>query len=261
MPKNESAHETEIALAICASDAARIARKIAARRALGTYRLEPQATQKIRDVYFDTPAQALQKQKLALRIRELDGAMLITLKGPSRQTASGAQQRMEIELRWSRAALTRVLRELDARGIALKASPRDFGRDDPGATLTRLGLGVIQDRTTRRQIRHIVPHDAPRNRVDAELAIDTVTYRFGKQRVHLREIEIEAKRAPARVGEMARQLETLFAPALRAWYGKLRTGRTLQTLLEQGALQKLLDDENNLTPAAYDRMARILGGG
>lgn len=258
MPKNKPARETEIALAICVDDAARIAKKIAARRALGAYRVEPQKTQKIRDLYFDTRDHALQKQRLALRIRDLDGDALITLKGPSRANADGVPERLEIEARWSRAALTRLLRELDARGIAIKISPRDFARADPRATLARLGCRVIQDRTTRRQIRHIVPRDAPRKIVDAELAIDAVTYRFGKQRVHLREIEIEAKRVEARVGEMARQLATEFAPALRVWYGKLTTGRAIQVLLEQGALQDLLDAKNNLTPRAYDRISRYL---
>ncbi|MBM3129529.1 MAG: CYTH domain-containing protein [Chloroflexi bacterium] len=259
--RNDKSRETEIALAICADDAARIAKNIAALRALGAYRLEPQPTQNIRDIHFDTRDHALQKQKLALRIRERDSETLITLKGPSQKTASGAQERMEIEARWSPVALTRVLRELNTRGIVVKISPRDFARAEPHATLARLGFRAIQKRTTRRQIRHVVPRDAPRKTVDAELAIDAVTFRFGRQRVHLREIEIEAKHAQARLGDLARQFETMFAPALRVWYGKLTTGRAIQVLLEQGVLQELLDDENNLTPRAYDRIERELGGG
>jgi hypothetical protein len=262
MPKSETApRETEIALAICADDAARIAKKIAARRTLGAYQLVPRPTQKIRDVYFDTRDQSLQKRKLALRIRELNGDALIALKGPSRANADGVPERLEIEARWSRTALTRVLRELCAHGIVVEMAQRDFAREEPHATLARLGFGVIQDRTTRRQIRHVIPRTAPSKIVDAELAIDAVTYRFGTQRVRLREIEIEARRAHARIGDLVRHLETLFQPALRQWYGKLATGLAIQALLEQGARQELLDDKNNLTPAAWDRLARELGGG
>ena len=262
MPKSETApRETEAALAILSDDAAQIAKKIAARRALGAYRLEPQPTRKIRDVYFDTRDRSLGKQRLALRIRHQDDVALLTLKGPSQAGTDGVNARLEIEARWSRAALTRVLRELRAHGIVVEMAQRDFARADPMATLARLGFCVIQDRTTRRQIRHVIPRTAPSKIVDAELAIDAVTYRFGKQRVRLREIEIEAKRARARIGDLVRHLETLFQPALRRWYGKLATGLAIQALLEQGALQELLDDKNDLTPAAWDRLAQELGGG
>ncbi|MCI0475186.1 MAG: CYTH domain-containing protein [Anaerolineales bacterium] len=259
MPKSKTAPcETEIALAICADDAARIAKKIAALRALGTYRLEPQKTQKIRDVYFDTRDQLLQKQKLALRIRDLNGKVLIALKGPSHKKANGAQERLEIEAAWSRDALARVVRELDARDIEIEMARRDFARADPMATLARLGFHVVQARTTRRQVRNVVPRDASSKIVHAELAIDAVTFRFGNQRVRLHEIEIESKRAHARLGDLVRHLETMFEPALRLWHGKLATGRAIQALLEKGALQELLDDKNNLTPRALDRISRNL---
>lgn len=223
-------HETEAALVIRSNNAERIANEIAALDTLGANRLESPETQRIHDIYFDTREQALQKQKLALRIRALNGETLITLKGPSRRQAGGAQERLEIEAPWSRQALARVVRELRDRKIAVAMPRQSFAQDDAIATLTRLGFRIVQDRMTRRRARQVVARAAPQATL-AELAVDAVTFRFGKQRVRLHEIEIEAKTPRARLGDLARRLETMFKPALRPWHSKLATGKAIQTLL------------------------------
>lgn len=250
--------ETEAALVIRSDKAAEIANQIAKIEALGAYRLEPQETQKIRDIYFDMPDQLLQKQKLALRIRQVNGKTLITLKGPAQKKAGGGQERLEIEFAWSFTALTRIVRELRAREIEIKLSRQDFVRPDPIGTLKRLGFVPIQDRTTIRQVRKIVASDQSSEGELAELAVDAVTYRLGKQAVRLHEIEIEAKHKKARLDEMIQPLEKMFKPTLLTWQSKLATGRALQTLLEDGKLAKYLDGRNNLKRIAYTKLGRLL---
>ncbi len=255
MRKSAPSRETEIALVIRSPRAEQIADAIAQLKMLGRYRLAPLQPHLLRDVYFDTRAGALQARGLALRIRVVNAQKFITLKGSLGRPEQGVANRLEIERRWSRAAFARLARELGARGVALARADAAYRCDDPVGTLTRAGLRVVQARVTWRRARNVI---GAAGRVHAELAVDTTTFFFGKQVVHLHEIEIEAKSARARIGKMAQQLETSFAPTLQRWHGKLATGRAIEVLLKRGTLQKLLDDRNNLTPKAYDRIEEDL---
>lgn len=248
--------ETEIALAIRSSRAEQIAEEIARLDQLGRYRLVSAQVHLLHDVYFDTYDGALQARRLALRLRTVNGKPLITLKGSLGRTAQGVANRLEIELAWSRAAFTRIARELRARGIVLTHVDSAYRREDWMGTFKRAGLHIVQERVTQRRTRNIINISG---RVCAELAIDKTTFLFGQQVVHLYEIEIEAKRPRTRVDELARQLETLFTPTLRRWYSKILTGRAIEKLLQQGTKQNLLDAENRLTPAALDRVGREIG--
>lgn len=245
--------ETEIALAIRSSRAEQIADEIARLDQLGRYRLAPAESHLLHDVYLDTRDDALQARRLALRLRTVNGKPLITLKGSLGRTAQGVVNRLEIELAWSQAAFTRIARELRARGIVLTPVDAAYRREDWMGTFQRIGLHVVQERITQRRTRNIINTSG---RVCAELAIDKTIFLFGQQVVHLYEIEIEAKCPRTRVDELARQLETLYAPALRRWYGKILTGKAIEKLLQQGTGQNLLDAENRLTPAALDQVGR-----
>lgn len=247
--------ETEIALVIRSPHAEQIADAIAQLKTLGRYQLTPASPRLLRDVYFDTRDGALQARWLSLRIRASNAKRFITLKGSLGQTEQDVPTRLEIELAWSHAAFARIARELRARGIALARADVAYRHADPMGTFTRAGLRIVQNRVTLRRARNII---GATGRAQAELAIDMTTFFFGKRVVHLREVEIEAKSAHARIGEMARQLETQFAPALQPWHTKLATGKAIEVLLKQGALQELLDAKNNLTPAALDRINRHL---
>ncbi|MCX7840812.1 MAG: CYTH domain-containing protein [Anaerolineae bacterium] len=253
MRKSDQPRETEIALVIRSPRAEQIADEIARLGKLGRYRLAPAEVHFLRDVYFDTRDGALQAQRLALRLRVVNGKQLITLKGPLSRTEQGVVKRLEIELAWSRAAFTRITRELHARGIGLTRADAAYRREDWVGTFKRAGLRVVQDRVTRRRARNIINTTG---RVCAELAIDKTTFFFGKQVVHLHEIEIKAKSPRARVGKLAQHMETMFAPILQRWQSKIVTGKAIEKLLERGVLQNLLDAKNGLTPAALDRVGR-----
>ncbi len=248
--------ETEAALVIRSARAAEIAREIARLDGVGDFRLERQATQEIRDIYFDTPDRALEKQRLGLRIRQVNGKMLITLKGPSRKNGA-IRARLEIEAAWSQNALKRVLAELDERDIEIELPRGAYQRANPIRTLTRLGLQVIQDRRTIRQVRSVLPKNRWGGEPLAEMAIDTVTFRAGRQVVRLHEIEIEAKEQ--RAGGLARLVQGLvemYKPALQVWESKLATGRAIDALAKDGALKKLIGANKNLTPRALDAIGR-----
>ncbi len=252
--------ETEAALVIRSGRAEKIAAEIAKLRAVGGYRLERGETQKIRDIYFDTPDRALEKQRLGLRIRQVNGKTLITLKGPSRRNGA-IRARLEIEAVWSQKALVRVLRELRARGVRVRAESEEFEIDDALETLEELDFQIIQDRQTRRLVRNILKKNSTRKVVVAELVIDSVSYHFGKQIVHLHEIEIESKIRngnAAGLAKLVNDLVEMYQPALREWESKLATGRAIAELSKDRVFKKLIGRGGNLKPAALDAIGKHL---
>ena len=50
-------------------------------------------------------------------------------------------------------------------------------------------------------------------------------------------------------------LVATYRPALREWdHSKLATGKAIEKMLREGALEELLDINNNLKPVAYERI-------
>jgi hypothetical protein len=245
--------EREIALVIRSEDALRIANALARLRMLGPYQLVPASVQRIHDVYFDTPAGALQAQRAALRLRRINGEMLVTFKASLLDAPRQVRTRLEIELPWSRAAFERIARALSARGIGVSSGDAVY-QHNARETFRRAGLGAVQERQTFRRVRYVL---AASGEVGAELVLDRTGFIFGTQRVHLCEVEIEARRARTRLDVLARHLMQ-FAPVLQPWHSKLATGLAIQTLLQQGALEELVDADAHLTPAGLDRIRRVV---
>jgi len=255
----KSERETETALLICGDDPAGIARRIAGLAEIASYRLVRRPFIRLRDLYFDTPDGLLRKQHLAMRLRESDQVCLITLKGPSRPAAGGGMERLEIEAPWSQAALQRITGELVKRGVSVRTLRLDT-MARPLRVMNSLGLRVVQGRETRRTVRDVVPAGQTKPQL-AELAIDSVAYRFEYKRFKLHMIEVEAKSQDGlqALGAITRDLSKMFEPALRPWpYGKLATGLATEKLLRQGALKDLIDDDLHLSPAILGKLARSL---
>jgi hypothetical protein len=256
--------EVEATLIICSEEPELIAREIAGLGSIKHYRLFPQDSQEIHDRYFDTPEHALQSQRLGLRIREVGGMHLIALKGSSETSGWGSAERLEIEEIWSENAVRRMVRELRNRRVQLPPLPEDFSRVDPLDVMTRLGLEVIQDRETHREIRTIVFAGKEKGRVLAELAIDSVAYHFGDRKIRHHEVEIEAKAegGSEAIERVTKGLMGMYEATLRPWkYSKLATGKAIEKLLKEGALKEFLDNNNNLKPSAYDRIDDLLRRG
>jgi hypothetical protein len=257
-----SQREIEAALIIWSKTPQVVARKIASMPSIANYRLLPQDSETIRDLYFDTPDRKLQTQKLALRVREIGATRWIALKGPSQPTDWGGVDRLEIEAPWSQDALTRVVKELTDRGFKMLLYDQDFDRTHPLVFMASSGLEVVQNRETHRQVRNVVFRES--GPVLAELAIDSVVYHFSDQEICLHEVEIEAK---VRDGStvlktVIERLTAMYGPVLRRWdHSKLATGMAIEKLLSEGALIGLLDNDGNLTPIAYDKIDDYLTRG
>jgi inorganic triphosphatase YgiF len=260
--------EIEIALVIAADDPQAIASQIETLTDLARFRLVPRGTVMIHDIHLDTSAGWLDARRWALRLREIDGSVWLTLKGPSSHRPDGGTTRREIERMWSEEALAEALQTLRAAGVGAPASvPGRAGVGVPGSVpgpaagspldvMRRLGLVVVQDRHTHRALRDVV--ETPGDRAVAELAIDVVTYHLPGRDVYHFEVEIEAKTQEGRpaLGAIAADLARRFAPALRPRMGsKLTLGTAIARLHAEGALESLLGAGTILTPAAYEIVA------
>ncbi|MEW6350314.1 MAG: CYTH domain-containing protein [Thermodesulfobacteriota bacterium] len=255
--------EIEATLAICSDKPEATAARIAGLTALAGHRLDPKATLVIRDRYFDSAAWALARADWGLRVRECSGELLVALKGPARITECGAVVRPEIEGLWAAETLGRVSQLLRDLGVITSGHVISNSDADPLDTLTALGLRVIQDRFTRREVRDVLT-PAGRESPIAELVVDTVTYTFQDLAVQHLEVEIEAKAdgSSALLATMVRELLTRFGDALRVWeHNKLATGLALGHLHAGGELAGLLVSTHTLAPRAYDRLVQLFASG
>lgn len=240
-------HERELALVAVSDAPDRVADQVAALSSLGPYRLDPRPEQRLRDRYLDTADGSLARRQLALRLRELDGAPLLTLKADAGGGGEdGAFERFELELPWSPAALAQVAAELARRGIVLDA--RAAEGDEPDLALRAAGLEIAQERETVRRPRDV--RAQARRPVLAELAVDAVAFLLAGGRVRVVEVEVEARSDDADLSAIARLLEEV-APALEPWpTGKLALGRAIELGLAAGRLRARAD--GTLPVAAYE---------
>ena len=254
--------EEEATLVVRSEEPERLLSEIAELHSLGAYALLPCADQAIRDRYFDTPDRTLSAKRVSLRVREVAGQTLLTLKGPGQQTFEGAARRRELELPWSRSALQRVLDALQAYGVRLQ----QLGGDPAaGATtaLETLGLQTVQHRETHRKIRQVLlPKDGGYEYV-AELALDSVVYHFAETDVRHYEIEIEAKseKGAAAVRTLEQELLQRYPDALTSWpHSKLATGYAIAGLLPSESAA-ILGESGRVRPDAYPRIQNVLNQG
>jgi len=272
-PKKEdimfpSQSEMEATLIICSQDPEEVAQKIVALTEIKNYRLLPQKPKTIHDIYFDKHDPKSEKgdfileaKKMALRVREIGATHLITLKGPSKKTDWGGIERPEMERLWCKDAVTSVLKETKHKKLKKLQLSEDFDRKQPRDVMIGLSLKVVQDRETLRQIRNVVALDDDDSPIFGEMAIDSVTYTFGKQKILHYEVELESKMRDGAnvVKAVSENLVKMFEPALRRWdYGKLATGKAIEKLLDEGALEGLVDGKNKLKLSAYDKIDEYL---
>ncbi|MFQ5637272.1 MAG: CYTH domain-containing protein [bacterium] len=255
-------HSCIIVLSDCSAQPQYVIAEIADVSQIADYRLKPAPEQNLYDLYFDTPSEALKAKKMSLRLREIDEATLLTLKGPSRRTDWGGVNRREIELVWGSENLMRILAELRACDIHLSARGKKHQPTQPPLEcLLDRGLQVIQDRTTRRQIRNIVAGEGNGEPILAELALDSVVYRFNDAQVKHYEVEIESKNpgGVTAVKDVLEALQSTYKNVLRLWdYSKLATGEAIKKLLAKFPEERLLDQGGNIRPEGYDRIETML---
>ena len=251
--------EIESILLILSDHPEEIVRKIAEKTSVGAYSLVGPVSKLLADTYFDTPSHFLAHHRLNLRLRMINQERWITMKTHPRRTLWGGMVRDEMEVPWSPETVEKVLSQLK---IPLQLSPPESSTvlSDPTELLKSKGLTPIQHRETQRQVRNVtLAPDAPE--VLAELDIDSVLYEFDGQKIRLFELEVESKSEKGQgvVKSVTKSLRGEYGTLLRSWsHGKLATGTGIARLLGTGELRSLIDSENRLRPAAFDKLNRIL---
>ena len=251
--------EIESILLILSDHPDEIVRKIAEKKSVGDFRLVGEKTKFLVDTYFDTPNHFLSRRKLNLRIRTDNQERCITMKTHPRRTLWGGMVRAEMEVPWSSETIERVVSELKIPP-QLPGPTSSTNPSSPVELLKSKGLVPIQHRETQRQVRDVTS-GGEGSPVLAELDIDSVLYDFDNQKIRLFEVEVESKSDKGQnvVKSVTKSLKGEYGPILRSWrHGKLATGTAIARLLKSGELRPLIDAENRLVPAAYDRLNRIL---
>lgn len=252
--RHKTTHETEVKMIISSAKPQALLEQISKLESVDDYRLLPQGIKTIRDCYLDTTDRALGARGLALRVRHMDGHPWLGLKGAPTVRAHHAIERLEIECPWPSTGARNMLTELRVSGIECPEITPVTARKDALSSMTALGFIQIEEHTTRRELRDVVPREATREHTLAELAIDFVVYRFDNAEYRHRELEIESKDETntTALGSISDALTTRYRPALRIWYhSKLATALALRTLLEKDVISKRPGD---MSPLAYDRI-------
>lgn len=248
--------ELELVLMVNARDPEATLDRVAGLSSVRGYELRAGPVKTIRDVYFDTLDGLLWKKKMNLRIRETGSDYWITWKrDPGLLGSLGRNERLEIELPWSEDALSAVLRRLEVSGVRTGRT-RNFSLRNPVQTMKSAGLVVLQDRETNRLVRDVASAEG----VLAELSIDSVVYRFEAQDVRLDELEVEAKAGGgvAVLEDVKRGMLELSGDELELWrWGKLATGRIIESMLKKGTLHGLLEG-SRLRPEAYEKIRNAM---
>lgn len=216
--------ELEYKLAVGGPDPAATLEAIAAREALGDFRLRRAASHAIHDRYWDTPDDSLRAAGATLRLRVQDASARFTLKS-DRSATAGLFARDELEPPATPDGWNAVLAELARLGVSL--DPRYDPDAPPHAWLQGVGLRVIQDRATRRVV---LLASRERDQV-AELSLDTTTYHLPGGDHVFHEVEIEAVPGLGTADdlrELAGALQAAFPGRLEpSEVGKLRRGLDL----------------------------------
>lgn len=249
--------EIEAKLVVVSDRADEILEHLAGAGEFGGLTLIPMTEQSIRDVYYDTPAQALRAADLALRVRQVNWTLTLGVKGRARRVGP-AIERLEIERPWSGAALGEILGVLRQHGVAIEAELPPEPVHEPAPTLGAAGLVPFQERFTQRARRQIVDRERA---IVGELAIDRAVFAFDAVRVRHFEIEIEAegRQALDAVSALAAALLAAWPGELRTWdHSKVATGRAIEHVMATRPPALLLTRTGGLNAAAYDAMDRWL---
>ena len=185
-------------------------------------RLGPSARHLIRDRYWDTPDGALRASGAKLRLREIDGVALFTVKR-GRSKSGGLFACRELEVPATPDGWRAVVEALACLGVVLPEA--DPASSDPAGRLAAAGLRVVQDRTTERVVRAVCCGDGS----VVEMALDTTRYDFGDRTAECHEIEVEQLGGgAATVRALGEALLTAFPDRLRpAKKGKFGRGLAL----------------------------------
>ena len=247
--------EVETTLLIDSSRPDDVMKNLAALDTIGPYKIVSKGSCIIHDRYFDTRERAFMKRGFALRLRQTGSSCLLCLKGCERINEWGGIERLEIEATWSDKTLESIICALDETSINIEYNA--FDNDNPVQTLGSHGLRIIQDRQTDRVTRNIRGPKGTSQRLCAEMALDTVCYRFAGRCFKHFEVEIEAKtrKGEHHIETITTLLKAGYPRDLKRWdHNKLITGYALEALLDRGEILSGLHDQESIDHTGYAKI-------
>ncbi len=161
---------------------------IAGLDAVAGLRVARREVEQITDAYFDSPDRRVFAAGLALRVRNLNGRELLTIKGET-HVQDGVLTRDELEVEWSPDGLDDVLEALGQAGVSL--GDIDAARTSASARQAIEALGFVA--SAPRENRRVALSLVRDGKVVAEVAVDAVTLTAGDQTVRHYEVECETK--------------------------------------------------------------------
>ncbi|MCC7371924.1 MAG: CYTH domain-containing protein [Chloroflexi bacterium] len=203
--------EVELKLTVTGNDPDKLLDEIATIVSLGGVRLADAREHQLRDIYWDTADYGLRARKLSLRLREIDGRQVFTVKGGT-SSSEGLFRRYELETPASAQNWQDVCAVFHDEGVDLaRVNGLAGAGTSPDDWLRAAGLHPTQDRSTRRTAIHAYD-DAHGDQPLAELALDRTRFDFGRVLVDYWEIEIEE------LGNHGDEVPRLLGQALRERY-------------------------------------------
>ena len=237
--------EVEAAMLFLSSNREVIFEKIENVIRSSSYEPVKNGTEKIHDLYYDTPDKKLEAQKIQLRVRILQEKVYkVTLK-VLKEIRENYSDRVEIERFWSQEAFDIIANNLVRMNIRFQGSERSYD-NDPKITFNNLGLIVIQNRKTIREILNAVNKIS--GQIEFEFDIDTTSIILNNNNeIRFSELEIESKKSGNEKKLDKIVGEVIKFPEFMSWpHSKLETGMAIRNLFNNKLLDPKSDyDENN----------------
>ncbi len=224
--------------------------------------------EKIVDTYYDTPSCLLGQHQFALRLRNKDDVILITLKGPPKEN-SHSVSRSEDEYDWSMEHYKKIVKQIkeSIKEIDLDENNIDEKsvKDNPTKTLENIKLKDFQTRKTTRTVFNVTNKDEI---IVAELDIDDIKYVHSNNQIlasaYFIEIEIknEFRESDYFIGVIVDDLRREYGNAeLKNWpYGKVSLGKEIEKMHSEDNIEKFISDNNYLKCEAIDRIEKRIKG-
>lgn len=251
--------ELEAAILFLSSNRKAIFEKIQNVIRNSSYEPVKNGTEKIHDLYYDTPEKKLKAQKIQLRVRILhEKTYKVTLKVLKEKTENYSD-RIEIERFWSQEAFKDITNNLVTMGIRFQNLEASYD-NDPKITFNNLGLIIIQNRKTTREIVNAVNKIS--GEIELEFDVDTSSIILNSNNeIRFSELEIESKKRGNEKKLNKTVNQVLKFSEFMPWpHSKLETGMAIARLSNNKLLEAKTDydEKNELTANGVRKISDFL---
>ena len=251
--------EVEAAMLFLSSNRKAIFEKIQNVIRNSSYEPVKNRTEKIHDLYYDTPEKKLKAQKIQLRVRILhEKVYKVTLK-VLKEIREIYSDRVERERFWSQEAFNDIVNNLVTMDIRFQNFEGSYD-NDPKITFNNLGLIIIQNRKTIREIVNAVNKIS--GQIEFEFDVDTTAIILNcNNEIRFSELEIESKKSGNEKKLEKIVSEVLKFPEFMPWHhSKLETGMAILRLFNNSLLEEKsdYDEKNQLTITGVRKISDLL---